>query len=130
MDTNNNDINKIKTENTNNKEATMEGKEIVKSMGIEKVEQKLQKVITDFIEYKQMIADAEKFVKEYEERIKDFMIQNNIELIESPTFKLQLSQVKGSERIDTKLLKEEMPEIAKKYTKIGEPTWRLTIKRF
>ena len=123
MDTNNNNINKIKTENTNNKE-------IVKSMNIEKVEQKLQKVITDFIEYKRIIADAEKFVKEYEERIKDFMIQNNIELIESPTFKLQLSQVKGSERIDTKLLKEEMPDIAKKYTKVGEPTWRLTIKRF
>jgi len=129
MDTNNNNINEIKTENTN-KEATMEGKEIVKSLGIEKVEQKLQKVITDFIEYKRIIADAEKFVKEYEERIKDFMIQNNIELIESPTFKLQLSQVKGAERIDTKLLKEEMPEIAKKYTKVGEPTWRLTIKRF
>jgi len=126
MDTNNNNI----TEKTNNKEATMEGKEIVKSMGIEKVEQKLQKVITDFIEYKRIIADAEKFVKEYEERIKDFMIQNNIELIESQTFKLQLSQVKGAERIDTKLLKEEMPDLAKKYTKVGEPTWRLTIKRF
>jgi predicted phage-related endonuclease len=122
MDTNN-------TDNTN-KEATMEEKGIVKSMGIEKVEQKLQKIITDFIEYKRIISDAEKFVKEYEERIKDFMIQNNIELIESPTFKLQLSQVKGAERIDTKLLKEEMPDLAKKYTKVGEPTWRLTIKRF
>jgi len=103
---------------------------IVKTMGIEKVEQKLQQIITDFIEYKRIISDAEKFVKEYEERIKDFMIQNNIELIESQTFKLQLSQVKGAERIDTKLLKEEMPDLAKKYTKVGEPTWRLTIKRF
>lgn len=68
------------------------------------------------------------YEKEIKEQIKEAMKKCGIIHMEFNGIYADITQVKARETIDSAKLKKELPEIAKEYTKIGEPSERFTFK--
>ncbi len=63
-----------------------------------------------------------------EVQIKNFMGENEVLVDENMVPLVTWKQAKGAERLDTKAVKENEPDVWERYVKIGEPTRRFLVK--
>ena len=86
----------------------------------------LEDVFKDYAEYKKAIDDFEILKTECENKIKAVMGEN--ERCKIGTHKASWINMPGKVTADLKALKEELPDVYKKYTKTGKPFRKFTMK--
>ena len=95
------------------------------AMEIDSTEE-LERIFEDYKSYKKSIETLEQYVAECENRIKTLMGENA--RCKIGTHKASWINMPGKVSADLKALKEELPDVYKKYTKTGNPYRRFSMK--
>ena len=87
-----------------------------------------EETINKIKEFQKMKLKMDLVEKEIKEKLKEAMKQCGKTTFADYGIYANIAEVKGKETIDADRLKEELPDIAKEYTKVGKPSERFTFK--
>lgn len=74
------------------------------------------KIFKEIAEYRRIKEETEKMLEALTDEVKNYMKENSLDTLLGSEHKATYKEV-TSERLDTKALKKELPEVASRYTK-------------
>ena len=86
----------------------------------------MNKIMSELAQYERIAGEISEIIDGLKDTIKKYMIENNIDTLNGDEHKAVYKMVSSS-RIDTKALKNELPDIATRYSVTSE-TMRFTFK--
>lgn len=79
----------------------------------------INEIMKELAQYNRLADETAVIIEGLKDKLKGYMIENNLDTLNGDEHRATYKAV-TSDRIDTKALKAELPDIAKRYTKSSE----------
>lgn len=79
----------------------------------------INEIMKELAQYNRLADETAAIIEGLKDKLKSYMVENNLDTLNGDEHRATYKAV-TSDRIDTKALKAELPDIAKRYTKSSE----------
>lgn len=79
----------------------------------------INEIMKELAQYNRLADETAAIIEGLKDQLKSYMVENNLDTLNGDEHRATYKAV-TSDRIDTKALKAELPDIAKRYTKSSE----------